>query len=89
MNKLLYATDGTILFWCPGCDMNHGINNTWQITGTAENPTIKPSILTKWDTGEEHTIHVCHMFITNGKIQYLPDCTHSMANKTIDMVENE
>lgn len=28
---------------------------------------------------------VCHSFITDGKIQYLTDCTHHLAGKTIDL----
>lgn len=29
---------------------------------------------------------VCHTVIRNGQIQYLGDCTHAYAGKTIDMV---
>lgn len=29
---------------------------------------------------------VCHTFVRDGKIQYLGDCTHAYAGKTIDMV---
>jgi hypothetical protein len=28
-----------------------------------------------------------HFFVTNGKIQYLSDCDHKMAGKTVDMVD--
>lgn len=28
---------------------------------------------------------VCHTFVTDGKIQYLGDCTHALANQTIDL----
>jgi hypothetical protein len=27
----------------------------------------------------------CHSFVRNGKIQYLNDCTHELAGKTVDM----
>lgn len=27
----------------------------------------------------------CHLYITDGKIQYLSDCTHSLAGKTVEM----
>lgn len=37
---------------------------------------------------DEHS-EVCHSFITNGRIQYLGDCTHSLANQTIDLPEIE
>jgi hypothetical protein len=28
---------------------------------------------------------VCHSFVTDGKIQYLSDCTHELAGQTIDL----
>jgi hypothetical protein len=28
---------------------------------------------------------VCHSFVTDGKIQYLSDCTHDLAGQTIDL----
>ena len=30
---------------------------------------------------------VCHSFVRNGQIQYLNDCTHGLAGKTVNMVE--
>lgn len=32
---------------------------------------------------------ICHSFITNGKIQFLNDCTHKLAGKTVDMLDVE
>jgi hypothetical protein len=29
----------------------------------------------------------CHLFITDGKIEYLADCTHELAGKTVEMEE--
>jgi hypothetical protein len=29
---------------------------------------------------------VCHIFVRNGQIEYLGDCTHDMAGKTVPMV---
>lgn len=29
---------------------------------------------------------ICHSFVTNGKIQYLGDCTHELAGQTVNMV---
>jgi hypothetical protein len=28
---------------------------------------------------------VCHSFVRNGKIEYLSDCTHNLAGKTVDI----
>lgn len=30
---------------------------------------------------------VCHSFITDGKIQFLGDCTHSLAGQTVELPE--
>lgn len=27
----------------------------------------------------------CHSFVTNGKIQFLPDCSHALAGQTVDL----
>lgn len=33
------------------------------------------------------TCYICHSFITEGKIEFLGDCTHSLAGKTVDLPE--
>lgn len=30
---------------------------------------------------------ICHTFVTDGRIQFLSDCTHHLAGQTVDMVE--
>lgn len=30
---------------------------------------------------------VCHSFVTDGRIQFLADCTHALAGKTVDLPE--
>jgi hypothetical protein len=29
--------------------------------------------------------YVCHSYVTNGRIQFLPDCTHALAGQTVDL----
>ena len=72
-------------FFCKGCNCNHVINNTWIIKH--DESTITPSVLTRGRTENGETR--CHLFVTKGKIQYLQDCTHELAGKTIDMVDAE
>lgn len=52
----------------------------WSFNGDVDNPTFNPSLLNRDNQG-----HVCHLFVRNGKIEYLGDCTHSLAGKVIDM----
>ena len=42
------------------------------------------------DRGEQpskHTCGVCHSFVTDGRIQFLSDCTHPLAGQTVDLPE--
>ena len=55
----------------------------WTWNGSLEKPTLKPSILTR--TNE----HRCHTFINDGKVQFLGDCSHEFAGKTLDLLEVE
>ena len=32
---------------------------------------------------------VCHSYVTDGKIQFLSDCTHDLAGKTVDLPDWE
>lgn len=31
--------------------------------------------------------HICHSFVTDGRIQFLTDCTHALAGQTVDLPE--
>lgn len=69
------------IFWCPGCKENHYINDNWTFDGNVEKPTISPSVRVSQDGNT-----LCHLFISAGKIRYLPDCIHELKNQTVDMV---
>lgn len=34
---------------------------------------------------QEKVLSVCHSFVTDGKIQFLDDCTHALAGQTVDL----
>jgi hypothetical protein len=73
----------------------------WGFNGNVESPTFTPSILAKYthpkgytndnpapaDFSGDYVTDVCHTFITDGKIQYLGDCTHELAGQTIELPE--
>ena len=79
---------GSYLMHCPGCEMYHqiwtqpGRPAQWSFDGNMDKPTFSPSLLVNW--GKDN---VCHSFIRNGQWQFLGDCTHSLAGKTVDMVD--
>lgn len=93
MAKIRLATDGTAHFECPGCDGMHGIpikgenHPVWGWNGSVDAPTFTPSILVRYQGGDKNT--VCHSFVTDGRIQFLGDCTHALAGKTVDLPECE
>lgn len=35
----------------------------------------------------ESAATVCHSFVTDGRIQFLADCTHALAGQTVDLPE--
>lgn len=96
--KLRSAEGGRLLFWCPGCDGAHMIRvredgrnegGAWGYNGNADSPTFTPSVLVTYngpDAGIDGAPYaVCHSFVTDGRIQFLSDCTHPMAGQTVDL----
>jgi len=56
----------------------------WSWNGDIEKPTIKPSILNDF---RPHGSLVNHVWITDGMVQFLGDCTHELAGQTLDLLE--
>ena len=73
----------------------------WGFNGSLEAPTFTPSILVRGVvpiTNEEadrvmagenvaRRSFCCHSFVTDGRVQFLGDCTHELAGKTVDLPE--
>lgn len=100
--SLATASDGErVLFRCPGCNDNHQIHvGTWVFNGDLERPTFSPSVLvtgTQWAADQAfhkptHAVApgertICHSFVTDGRIQFLHDSTHTLAGRTVDLPE--
>jgi len=97
--------DGTIyyLIECPACRRSHMFDSRWAFNGDVNNPTFRASMLVKWKHPKgysnenpapkgwegEYVTEVCHSFVTDGIIEYLSDCTHMMAGKTIELPDIE
>lgn len=96
-NKALRVVQGGAwMFYCPGCKTHHSIypdsmegnGARWQVHSI--NPlTISPSLLVTWEWGPNYDKRRCHSFIRNNQIQFLGDCTHELAGKTVPLVEDE
>jgi hypothetical protein len=55
-----------------------------------EKPTFRASMLATVDwpkhpPGLDKEKEICHSFVTDGKIQFLNDCTHSLKDQTVDL----
>lgn len=61
----------------------HPLPDGWTFNGNVEKPTFSPSF--KHDWKEKDTPKVCHYIVTDGRVAYCGDCTHSMSGQTIDM----
>jgi hypothetical protein len=115
------GADGSIWFFCNGCNGPHSIKvnspgtpgPNWGYNGNPDAPTFTPSVLARTtgapdgrsvmtdDEAQEHDAicrtsgrealfasrfgKVCHSFVTDGRIQYLGDCTHALVGQTVDL----
>ena len=63
----------------------------WGWNGSLDRPTLTPSILVHpHGTFAADGVTViqsprCHSFVKDGRIQFLGDCTHPLANTTVDL----
>ena len=91
MAKVHLDPGSVVSFTCPGCGLPHALNLNpaerpcWQFSGDAGNPTIAPSINAWREFGASRHAERCHSFVRNGRIQFLPDSTHDLAGKTVDL----
>jgi hypothetical protein len=90
-----HAGSPDFVIFCPACRCGHGIwttnknevnNALWTFDGNMDRPTISPSILVRHTDFNGKDV-VCHSFVNNGMIQFLGDCSHEMAGKTLELPE--
>lgn len=83
------------LFDCPGCGNSHNPyvrpnkapnGASWDFNENLEFPTFTPSILSRIERADGKN-QICHLYVTNGQIRFLVDCTHSLAGQIVDMVD--
>lgn len=72
--------------WCPGCERLHpfrtrGPGPVWTFDGNLDAPTFAPSML----VNKHHPASRCHSFVRAGEIQFLGDCHHGLAGKTVPL----
>lgn len=77
------SNSGDHFIYCPGCDMEHGLDHRWTFNGNLDRPTFRPSLLVTYPKMR------CHSFITAGRIEFLQDSTHHLSGQTVDLPEIE
>lgn len=87
---------GWVIF-CPACGHGHQFDDRWTFNGDMEKPTFRASMLSRWrgpvlDPGKNYGTgpdvdHVCHSFVTDGRIEFLGDCTHELRGQTVDLLD--
>lgn len=95
----IIKSDGTLYghaIRCPACDDYHVFackvdagKAGWSFNGDRERPTFSPSMYSVARNAEMGLEEICHSFVRDGRIEYLSDCTHAMAGKTVDLPEVE
>jgi hypothetical protein len=97
LSPILRRAGDKLAYRCPGCDCWHVINvfadrqPRWTWNGSVDAPTFQPSVLNRTGRAVDPAFvpepgdppEVCHVFVTDGKIQFLHDCTHHLAGQTV------
>lgn len=77
--------DRVYLVYSPADEQHVPFDDRWRFNGDYDRPTFRPSMLLNSNMpGHKRS----HFFVTNGEIQYLPDCDHTMAGQTVEIHEN-
>lgn len=60
------------------------------VKGNRWDPPVHEGNIQEWrrQPWEQHEVStVCHSFVTDGRIEFLGDCTHDLKGKTVDLEE--
>jgi len=81
-------------------EVHEHVGPCWGFNGNGDAPTFTPSILVQTGhfvqpegkhcdrSGDPEwpcDCVCCHSFVTDGRIQFLSDCTHALAGQTVDL----
>ena len=55
----------------------------WHWNGDKEKPTFSPSLLTRTNRGDDQIRN--HVFVRDGVVEYLHDCSHELAGKKLEL----
>lgn len=101
VSSKLRRSTGAYLHWCPACEELHPLPDSWQFNGNLESPSFHPSFRQegvqrvfsdgewtgewKRDAAGDTIPFVCHYVLTDGVLNFCPDCTHAMAGQSVPL----
>ncbi len=79
------------MHWCPACETEHPLPDSWAFDGNLDRPTFSPSFaqtFMHWTGGidpsglglGERQQRLCHYFVKDGNLQFLPDSWHKRSD---------
>jgi hypothetical protein len=100
MAKSMVDENGYFHHHCPGCKSTHIVpvappwetEHRWTYSGSVDAPTLNPSVKHNWGSPGSASAadgaqqRICHYFITEGRIEFCGDSTHSLAGQTLPLV---
>ena len=102
MNRVRRTMSQGVLYgvswYCPGCKDRHHVPVStaqgWGFNNNFEKPTLQPSVLVypadRLDAaGQKVRTPRCHIFMHEGRIQFLSDCEHALAGQDVEMQPEE
>lgn len=57
----------------------------WGFDGNVESPTFTPSVKCTTQYGDGRGTHICHSFVTAGRIDFCGDSTHALAGRSAEL----
>ena len=68
--------------WCPACEQQHPLPDSWRFSGDVNKPTFTPSFKQNFILNKQGKVidAICHYIITDGKIQFCTDSWHGRSD---------
>lgn len=92
VSSIMRRGTGRYYHWCPACETEHPLPDSWEFNGDVSKPTFSPSFAQTFTPqkvideyfdkgGSPRSKQVlCHYFVKDGNLQFLPDSWHGRSD---------